>query len=221
MGWLRRALGAVAVVGLVLAGGPGADARPPWPAHADADLGALPASAETRDLVAWILATADHRGRAFALVDKKSARLYVFTPHGRLAGSSAVLLGVAVGDRSTPGVGELAPARIPIEDRTTPAGRFATEPGINLDGDAVIWFDYDAGLAIHRLRPDAAERARSRRLAAEDPQAHRVSAGCVVAPVAFYESVVMRWLGHTRGTLYVLPEVEPVGAVFSGMDGDL
>ena len=57
MGWLRRALGAVAVVGLVLAGGPGADARPPWPAHADADLGALPASAETRDLVAWILAT--------------------------------------------------------------------------------------------------------------------------------------------------------------------
>jgi hypothetical protein len=92
-----------------------------------------------------------------------------------------------------------------MADRATPAGRFDTEPGTNLEGDAVVWFDYDAGLAIHRLRPNAVEHACSRRLSPAHPRAHRVTAGCVVVPVIFYESVVMRWLGHGHAVLYVLP----------------
>jgi hypothetical protein len=220
MSRVRKALCAAAGAGLLLIGASVAVARPSHPAPAS-DLAGAVASSEARDLAAWVVSSRDPRGRAFALVDKKAARLYVFTPQGRLAGASAVLLGLAVGDRAKPGIGDLPPSRIPAADRTTPAGRFATEPGSNLDGDAVVWFDYAAGLAIHRLRPDASERARSRRLATEDPRAHRVSAGCIVVPVPFFESVVLKWLGHRRGVLYVLPEVEPVEQVFADLDRDL
>jgi len=221
MACIRSALGALAVVGSMLTASPAAHARPPHTQPAQADFAGVAASADAHDLAAWVAASRDHRGHAFAIVDKKAARLYVFTPQAKLAGVSAVLLGLAVGDRSSPGVGELPPARIPAAERTTPAGRFMTEPGRNLDGDAVVWFDYDAGLAIHRLRPNAAGRARTRRLAIDDPRAHRVSAGCVVVPVGFYESVVMKWLGHGRGMLYVLPEVERANEVFAGLDDDL
>jgi len=221
MGCIRSVLGALAVFGGLLVAHPDAHAQPPHGTRARTDLAGLDASSDVRDVAAWVAASRDHRGHAYAIVDKKAARLYVFTPQAKLAGASPVLLGLAVGDRSSPGVGGLPPARIPAAERTTPAGRFATEPGTNLEGDAVVWFDYDAGLAIHRLRPNAAERARNRRLANDDPRAHRVSAGCVVVPVAFYESVVLKWLGHGRGMLYVLPEVERVDEVFAGFDGDL
>jgi len=237
MACIRAGLGAMAVIGLLLAASPSAHARPPDAgqgrpsgtthprspdaARAPADFGGVQASLDARDLAAWIAAVHDHRGRPFAIVDKKAARLYVFTPQAKLAGASPVLLGLAVGDRAAPGLGDVPPGRIPAAQRTTPAGRFLTEPGTNLEGERVVWFDYEAGLAIHRLRPDAAELARTRRLATTDPRAHRVSAGCVVVPVEFYESVVIRWLGHARGLLYVLPEVERVNEVFAGLDDDL
>ena len=221
MGCIRSALGALAVICASWVAGPAAHAQPPHARDARADFAGVDASADARDLAAWVAVSRDHRGHAFAIVDKKAARLYVFTPQAKLVGATPVLLGLAVGDRSSPGVGDLPPARIPAAERTTPAGRFVTEPGTNLDGDAVVWFDYEAGLAIHRLRPNAAERARARRLAIDDPRVHRVSAGCVVVPVAFYESVVLKWLGHGRGLLYVLPEVESVQDVFAGLDGDL
>ncbi len=220
MSSIRRALGAFAATGVLLLGAPFAQARPPH-APQSADFAGAAVSPEARNLVDWVVASGDHRGRAFALVDKKAARLYVFSPQAQLVGTSPVLLGLAVGDHSAPGVGDLPPQRIPAAQRTTPAGRFATEPGVNLEGDAVVWFDYDAGLAIHRLRSNASELARSRRLATADPRAHRVSAGCVVVPVPFYESVVMRWLGHRRGMLYVLPEIAPAREVFADLDRDL
>jgi len=116
--------------------------------------------------------------------------------------------------------GVLPPARIPPAARTTPAGRFASEPGRNLDGEAVVWFDYDAGLAIHRLRADAARPARLQRLASRLPAAQRVSAGCVVVPVAFYETRVEPLLGRRRGVVYVLPEVRSVREVFAGGSAD-
>ena len=138
-----------------------------------------------------------------------------------MLGDAPALLGLARGDHAAPGVGKLPPSRIPAADRTTPAGRFETEPGINLDGEDVIWMDYDAGLAMHRLRPDAAQEARLRRLAAKAPDAHRVSAGCVVLPVSFYDSVVKPTLAKSRGVVYVLPETRPVREVFAQRASDL
>ncbi len=173
---------------------------------------------DARLVVDWVRATRDNGDRPFAIVDKKRAQLFLYSSEARLLDATPVLLGMGLGDHSVPGVGDLPPARIPPADRTTPAGRFASEPGRNLDGEAVVWFDYDAGLAIHRLRPGAARAARQQRLASRLPAAQRVSAGCVVVPVAFYEARVEPVLGRQRGVVYVLPEVRPMREVFASMD---
>jgi hypothetical protein len=214
MGKTRSALRAVAlaaVMGLVAA----VQAAPP----AAAEGGGRPAVTQEAGFVAeWVRGTRDNAGRPFAIVDKKAALLFVYAPDGHLLGATPVLLGMGLGDHSVPGVGDLPPARIPPADRTTPAGRFATEAGRNLDGEAGVWFDYDAGLAIHRLRADAARAARLQRLESRLPGAQRVSAGCVVVPVAFYESLVEPLLGRRRGVVYVLPEMQSMRDVFAGMD---
>jgi hypothetical protein len=151
----------------------------------------------------------------FAIVDKKDAKFYLFSPRGRLVAFTPALLGLARGDQSVPGVGDLPVAQIPPEDRTTPAGRFVTEPGRNLDGEDVVWMDYDAGLAIHRLRPGASHEARLQRLASGLPDAHRVSAGCVVVPVEFYKTQLRPVFGSRPGVVYVLPETRPVQEMFA------
>lgn len=162
---------------------------------------------EVRQTVDWIHQTRDHRGRPFAVVDKKNARLYVFTASGELAGTSAALLGATPGDHTVPGVGERAQrGEVRADERTTPAGRFDSLPGVNLSGEHVVWADYASAFAIHRLRPGRSFKVRYDRLQSETASDNRVSLGCVIVPVAFYEEVVQRVLGRGRGVVYVLPE---------------
>lgn len=190
MGWTGKALGAVLWLGVGLA--------PAFSAQI---------SAEARQRANWVVKSGDHRGRPFAIVDKNAASLYVFDARGRLAGASAALLGQAVGDRSAANVGERAQrGHVPLHQRTTPAGRFISEPGRNLGGEHVVWVDYEAAFAIHRLRPGASRRAREARLASATPHDNRASLGCVVVPAGFYDKVVRRLMGHSRGVVYVLPE---------------
>jgi len=216
MGRTRRALRAVALAAVI--GGVGAvQAAPPVVVGG----GGRPAVTHEAGFVAeWVRAARDNAGRPFAIVDKKSAALFLYTADGHLLDATPVLLGMGLGDHSVPGVGDLPPARIPPADRTTPAGRFASEPGRNLDGETVVWFDYEAGLAIHRLRAGAARAARQQRLESRLPAAQRVSAGCVVVPVAFYEFRLEPVLGRQRGVVYVLPEVLSMREVFAAMDRD-
>ena len=101
-------------------------------------------------------------------------------------------------------------ARCRAEERTTPAGRFVTHPGKNLEGEPVIWFDYDAALAIHRLRPGRAHTVRAARLERSEPAQRRLSLGCVVVPVKFYLDVIEPLLGRRSGVVYVLPETQPL-----------
>ena len=200
----RRALCAGAVVWSCMGAAPLAAAtRGPEPA-------AAAISGDALQMARWAIDSRDHRGLPFAVVDKRSARAYVFTAAGKLAGASPVLLGAGLGDHGKRGLGKLPVASIPRAERKTPAGRFASFPGENLDGEDVVWFDYDEGLAIHRLRPDAARAARLERLGSSSAAAHRVSAGCIVVPVAFYEGVIGPLLGRNGGVLYVLPEEQPV-----------
>jgi len=173
------------------------------------------ASAEAQHVAQWVIDNGDNRGTPFAIVDKKDARLFVFDAGGRIIGATPALLGLAPGDHSLPGVGDRHPSLLLPFERTTPAGRFESEPGRNHTGEAVVWFDYDAALAIHRLRPGKADAARLKRLASPAPADRRASLGCVVVPVAFYDSVVGPTLGRERGVVYVLPETRPVADVFS------
>ncbi len=159
----------------------------------------------------WVVGNEDNGGLPFVIVDKLRATLYVFASTGRLMGDSPVLLGLSVGDESTPDIAQRTPASLAPAERTTPAGRFASEPGHNLHGEDIVWFDYDASLAIHRLRPSPANQRRDERMDSARSDDKRISYGCIVVPVAFYDTVVRPSIGRQRGIVYVLPETRPVG----------
>jgi hypothetical protein len=207
--WLRNAAGSTAWAVMAWA----------LPAHAaPQDFIATGPGTEATHLVDWVLASGDARGKPFAVVDKRAAHLYVFHPDGRLAGHTPVLLGSAPGDDIVPGVGERTQnGTLRPEDKTTPAGRFEAAPGRNAKGEHVVWVDYDSAFAIHRLRPGFAYKARASRLATAQSMDKRVSWGCVVAPVPFYQQVVERVLGQGRSVVYVLPEHSSLQKVFHAL----
>jgi hypothetical protein len=211
MGWLGSA---AAAAGLWAGLGLGAAFAQP---AGKPDFASQEASGDARFVAEWVMQSADHRGLPFAVVDKKGAQVYVFAGDGRLSGATPALLGQAVGDESAPEVGAHTQAgEVPLHERTTPAGRFVSRPGRNLDGEHVVWIDYAAAVAIHRLRPGASFRSREARLASASASDNRASLGCVVVPAAFYDKVVQPVLGQHRAVIYVLPETRSVRDVFGG-----
>lgn len=172
------------------------------------------ASPTARRLVRWATDTADHQGLPFAVIDKPAARIHVFSAQGQWLGSSPVLLGAALGDRSAPDIGQRPLSQIRPEERTTPAGRFVTEPGRNLKGDDIVWIDYDAAVSLHRVRSVSAAERRHQRLASQGAQDKRISYGCVNAPEAFYNQFIAPLFGQSRGVIYVLPDMEPFATIF-------
>ncbi|MGZ5180019.1 MAG: L,D-transpeptidase [Ramlibacter sp.] len=175
-------------------------------------------TADAQEMAQWVQQTGDAAGRPFLVVDKKAAQLYVYRPDGRLQAATPVLLGAARGDTGVPGVGDRAQSgSLPFDERTTPAGRFVTQPGRNLQGESVVWIDYEAALAIHRLRPGRSHAMRAARLQQSQPDDRRLSLGCVVVPVAFYLNVVEPLLGRTAGVVYVLPETQSTRELITSM----
>jgi hypothetical protein len=182
-------------------------------ASAAVDFRGETASPEARALADWAIDSRDAKGRPFAVVDKRGARLYVFRADGQLAGATAALLGQTPGDHAIPDAGQRV-SRLGPQERTTPAGRFESEPGHNNRGEAIVWFDYDAALAIHRLRPAAAQQRRPERLASDTPEDNRISLGCVVVDPSFYQRIVATTLGRQRGVVYVMPETREWAPLF-------
>ena len=166
-----------------------------------------PAVSGAQAPIAGLLEPTPHRQQPFAVVDKRAATISVYRADGALAGTSAVLLGSTRGDHTMPGVGERAQTgQLRAGDRTTPAGRFNSEPGHNRNGDAIVWLDYASAFAIHRLRDGPSKAHRTRRLRSSSAADKRVSDGCVVVPESFFDAVVQPTLGRVRGVVYVLPE---------------
>lgn len=193
--------------------------QPPSPiAPAIVDFRGEAASPEARTTAQLAFEYADAKGRPFAVVDKKDAKLFVFGAEGRLVGAAPALLGLARGDTVAAGVGQMVATGIPPALRTTPSGRYDSQPGPNLKGETVIWVDYDAAFAIHRLRPSPAHERRAERLASPSPDDNRISLGCVVVAGEFFDRVVAPVLGHGPGVVYVLPEPAPA-AVAQNMAG--
>jgi hypothetical protein len=181
---------------------------------------AQPASAATpsedvRTLHAWVLKTADHAGGPFVVIDKRQARVWVYDRRGRAVGNAAVLLGSARGDDSVPGIGERPMNQIRPHERTTPAGRFHLEPGVNLKGEDIFWVDYDAAVSLHRVRPTNPKERRLQRLASPTPADNRISYGCINVPTAFYDGTIRPLFSAGKGWIYVLPETRPVQTLFN------
>lgn len=164
------------------------------------------ASTEVRTVVQGVVASNNHQRQPFAVIDKKNARLYVYDAEGRLQASSPVLLGLARGDRSVPGIGERPMAQIQPHERTTPAGRFVSEPGRNTGGEDIVWVDYDAAVSMHRVRANRKADRRLERLATPTAADNRISYGCINVPASFYDTYVKPALGTAHGVVYVLPE---------------
>ncbi|MFG6431775.1 hypothetical protein [Roseateles sp. LYH14W] len=197
--------------------GPVAAAPAPRPApviERRLDLGAERAPADVTQVAAWAVRAADNGDRPFAIVDKRRANLYVFAASGRLMGASPVLLGYAAGDHTVAGVGSKAIEDIKPHERTTPAGRFAAEPGRNTLGDDVVWVDYDAAVSMHRVRATNPAERRLERLATPTAKDNRISWGCINVPVAFFDATVWPHIGRQRGIVYVLPEQQSLTAFF-------
>jgi hypothetical protein len=185
------------------------------PAPAASALAGTDASDDARYVEHWIHEKGDDHGRPFVIVDKKAARIFVFAAGGALVGSSPTILGLSRGDIPVPGAGQKDPSRLLPYERKTPAGRFESVPGKNLHGEAVVWVDYDTGIAIHRVRPGASQQQRLRSLTDTDVGERRLSLGCVVVPEPFFLAVVNPVMGHGHGMVYVLPEDGPVQAMFA------
>jgi hypothetical protein len=183
-----------------------------------ADFGNEDPSPEVRLVANWSHHTGDHRNNAFVIVDKRDARVYVFGPDGKLRESAPALLGAAFGDHTVPGIGDKPLALVKHDEKTTPAGRFKAEPGLNANGEDVVWVDYDAAVSMHRIRPLVAQERRLERLASLPVEDNRISFGCINLPVAFYENVLNPTVKQHGAVVYVLPETKTPEQLFGAYD---
>ena len=169
------------------------------------------------DIAGWVLGTGDNRGLPFAIIDKEAAQVLIFDAEGKLQGLAPALLGSAVGDDSAPGVGDRELKDIPVNDRTTPAGRFLAGYGPAAGGKTVLWVDYATAISIHPLpKTSPKKEKRKDRLASATAEDNRITHGCINVSVAFYNKIVKPTFGKQGGVFYVLPDSSPVQTAFPG-----
>lgn len=196
-------------------------APPPLPAAPRpqfADFGGQKVPPGVEHVANWAVFTRDNKRMSFVVVDKQNARVYVFDPQGRLKESAPALLGKARGDHSVPGIGTRPLDQVKEEEKTTPAGRFIAEPGINTRNEDIVWVDYDAAVSMHRVRPLVKAERRLERLASATAADNRISFGCINLPVAFYENVLSPAVKATGAVVYVLPETKTPQQLFGSWD---
>ena len=152
-----------------------------------------------------VVRSRDAGGRAFAVVDKPVATVWVFDARGRLLAQSPVLVGQAPGDVAPPDIGTRPLAKVKPSEKITAAGRYVTEPGRNTRGEDIVWLDYDAALSMHRVR-DVPGEHRPARLRTPGATDKRISFGCINVPERFYDRTIDPLFARSAGAVYVLPE---------------
>ena len=175
------------------------------------------ASAGTTQVTEWIAATQDNGTMPYMVIDKKSAAVLVFDAKGKLLGASPVLIGVAAGDDSSPGVGSKDLAKIGPAERTTPAGRFVSRYGQAAGGQTVLWIDWSTSVALHAVVTGNRRERRLERLLSPSPIDNRITFGCINVPTNFYNEKVRPLFRRTGGVVYVLPDTKSLETVFPGV----
>lgn len=195
-------------------------------ALADEALGVAPApppghppSGVAGELAHWIVAGDDNGDLPFMIVDKLGARVYAFDPAGQFLGSAPILVGLARGDDSAPGIGGLQLSQISPDERTTPAGRFVTEWGASQGHGTMLWVDFRDAISMHPVMSVSPDEHRYQRIKSSDPDEHRISYGCINLPKSFYDNVVLAALNGGNAVVYVMPDTKPIEAVFPGLAG--
>jgi hypothetical protein len=180
-------------------------------AEADAD-------AEVSRVADWIAASGDNQSLPYIIIDKKGASLSLFDAKRKSLGKVPVLIGVAVGDDATPGIGSKSLAKIGPAEKTTPAGRFLAKYGLAAGRQKVLWVDYADSVALHPIPTDAGKKERRRqRMLSPTSDDNRITFGCINVPKAFYSKSVRPLFQKKGGYVYVLPDTKPIEVVFPGL----
>lgn len=186
----------------------------PTTAAARADPAAEPPQTVAR-MADWAVRSGDNQNLPFAIIDKGSARVFVFDGDGEMLGADAALLGLTFGDDSTPGIGDRELSDIPPEDRTTPAGRFLGGYG-PAEGkrEDVLWVDFATAISLHAVVTTNPEEKRVERLGSETVDDNRITFGCINVSETFYTEVVQPTFSETKGVFYILPDTRTLAEVF-------
>jgi hypothetical protein len=174
--------------------------------------GRRPSSVAER-MADWVIASGDNAARPFMIIDKLAAEVFAFDADGRRLGSAPALVGLAPGDDSAPGVGDLQLSAISPDERTTPAGRFEAKFGPSNGHGTVLWVDYADAISMHPVITTNPSEHRLQRIRSASPDDHRISFGCINVPAKFYDNVVLKAFAE-GGIVYILPDTKPVEDVF-------
>ncbi|HWW66039.1 MAG TPA: hypothetical protein VNZ43_14885 [Sphingomonadaceae bacterium] len=196
------------------AGAPPPESKAPQSGKLETDDGPR-RSAAVKRVAAWIASSKDNGSLPYIIVDKKNASLFLFDAKGKAIGKAPVLIGVAVGDDATPGIGSKNLAEIGPAEKTTPAGRFLAKYGSAAGGQRVLWVDYATSVALHPIPPGASKKERRRqRMLSRTSDDNRITFGCINVPKALYRKSVRPLFRKKGGYVYVLPDTKPLEVVF-------
>jgi hypothetical protein len=163
----------------------------------------------------WIAASGDNGGLPYIVIDKNNAALFLFDAKGQPLGKVPVLIGVAVGDEATPGIGSKNLAEIGPAEKTTPAGRFLARYGRAAGRQKVLWVDYATSVALHPIPTGYNPKERRRqRMASPTSDDNRITFGCINVPSTFYTKSVQPLFQKKGGYVYILPDTKSLEAVF-------
>jgi hypothetical protein len=161
------------------------------------------------DVADWVSASGDNRGLPFAVIDKAKAQIIVYGVDGKRLGRAPVLIGSSVGDGSAPGVGDRELSDIPMDERTTPAGRYLVGFGPAAGHSKVLWVDYVNSISIHAIPATkiSAKEKRTQRLTSKTVDDNRITHGCINVSPVFYSRTIATTF-RKGGVFYVLPDTE-------------
>ena len=168
----------------------------------------------TQRVTSWVNETGDNNGLPYLVIDKPSATIFAFDASGKPVGFGPVLIGRALGDDATPGIGNKSLAEIGPAEKTTPAGRFLARFGKAAGNTRVLWVDYATSVAIHTIPSGNPKENRIRRMLSPDIDDNRITFGCINVPKALYNGKIAPMFGKKGGYVYILPDTKPLEDAF-------
>lgn len=182
---------------------------------------AAPAPAEMPTLgipaqrvLSWVSETGDNAGLPFVVIDKPNATILAFDASGKPVGHGPVLIGRALGDDATPGVGSKSLAEIGPAEKTTPAGRFLAKFGLAAGHNKVLWVDYATSVAMHTIPTGNPKENRAKRMLSPTVEDNRITFGCINVPKSLYNGKIAPMFGKKGGYVYILPDTKPLEDAF-------
>lgn len=175
----------------------------------------LPAlSIGAQRVTAWVAESGDHNGLPYVVIDKPAAAIYAFDATGKPVGFGPVLIGRALGDDATPGVGSKSLAEIGPAEKTTPAGRYLAKFGLAAGKNKVLWVDYATSVAMHTIPKGNPKENRTKRMLSPEIDDNRITFGCINVPKALYNGKIAPLFGRKGGYVYILPDTKPLEDTF-------